>query len=91
MRVVDPVALAVFLLFSYQVMSNSATPWTVACQTSLLMGFPRQENWSGLPFPPPGDIPDPGIEPTSLASPALADEFLTTGPLGKPMDFVTKC
>ena len=38
------------------------TPWTVACQTPLSMGFPRQEYWSGLPFPSPGDLPDPGIE-----------------------------
>jgi len=41
-----------------------ATPWTVACQA---MGFSRQEYWSGLPFPSPGDLPDPGIEPRSLA------------------------
>ena len=45
----------------------SATPWTVACQGPLFMGFPRQEYWSGLPFPFPGDLPDPGIEPTSPA------------------------
>ena len=43
-----------------------ATPWTVACQAPLSMGFSRQEYWSGLPFPPPGDVPDPGIEPVSL-------------------------
>ena len=42
------------------------------------MGFFRQEYWSGLPFPPPGDLPDPGIQPTSLMSPALAGVFLTT-------------
>ena len=46
------------------------------------MGFPRQEYWSGLPFPSPGDLPDPGIEPTSLASPALAGGFFTTEPPG---------
>ena len=45
------------------------TPWTIACQAPLSMGFSRQETWSALPFPPPGDLPDPGIEPTS---PALA-------------------
>ena len=45
------------------------------------MGFPRQEYWSGLPFPSPGDLPNPGIEP---ASPAVADGFFTTEPLGKP-------
>ena len=44
----------------------------------LSMGVSRQENWSGWPFPPPGDLPDPGIQPTSLASPALAGGFLTT-------------
>ena len=44
-----------------------ATPWTVACQTPLSMGFSRQEYWSRLPFPPPGDLPNPGIEPTSSA------------------------
>ena len=46
------------------------TLWTVAHQTSLSMGFPRQEHWSGLPFPPPGDLPDSGIKLMSLASPA---------------------
>ena len=51
-----------------------AIPWTVACQASLSMGFSRQEYWSGLPFPSPGDRPEPGIEPTSLGSPALAGE-----------------
>ena len=44
-----------------------ATPWTVAYQASLSMGFSRQEYWSGLPFPSPGDLPDPGIEPMSPA------------------------
>ena len=55
-----------------------ATLWTVACQAPLSMGFPRQEYWSGLPFPSPGDLPDPGIKPTSLMSPALADRFFFT-------------
>ena len=49
------------------------------------MGISRQEYWSGLPFPSPGDLPDPGIESVSLASPALADEFFTTLPHGKPL------
>ena len=48
-----------------------ATPWTVTHQASLSIGFSRQEYWSGLPFPPPGDLPDPRIAPTSLASLAL--------------------
>ena len=52
------------------------TLWTVACQAPLSMGFSRQENWSGLSFPTPGDLPDPGIKPTSLASPALTSRFL---------------
>ena len=43
------------------------TPWTVACQAPLSMGFPRQEYWNGLPYPPPGDLPNPGIEPLSPA------------------------
>ena len=43
------------------------TPWTVACQAPLSLGFSRQESWSGLPFPTPGDLPDPGIEPMSTA------------------------
>ena len=54
------------------------TPRTVAYRAPLSMGFSRQEYWSGLPFPPPGDLPDPGIEPMSLTSPALADGFFTT-------------
>ena len=57
-----------------QRVSDSATLWTVARQAPLSMGFSRQEYWSGLPFPPPGDLPDPGIEP---GSPILADGFFT--------------
>ena len=48
------------------------------------MGFPRQEDWSGLPLPPPGDLLDPGIEPASLECPTLAGGFLTTAPPGQP-------
>ena len=54
------------------------TLWTVACQAPLSMGFSRQEYRSGLPCPPPGDLPDPGIEPVSVTSLALADEFFAT-------------
>ena len=61
-----------------------ATPRTVASQAPLSMGFSRQEYWSGLPFPPPQDLPDPGIESTSLVSLALAGGFFTTVPPGKP-------
>ena len=56
----------------------TVTPWTIACQAPLSMEFSRQEHWSGLPFPSPGDLPDPGVEPTSLVSPALAGRFLIT-------------
>ena len=59
-------------------MSDSAMPWTVTCQASLPMGFSRQEYWGGLPCPPPGDLPNPGIKPESLMSPALAGGFFTT-------------
>ena len=55
-----------------------ATPWTIACQAPLSTGFSRQEYWSGLPCPPPGDLPNQGIEPMSLTPPALAGEFFTT-------------
>ena len=51
---------------------------TVACQAPLSMGFPRQEYWSGLSFPSPGDLPHPGIKPMSLESPPLAGRFFTT-------------
>ena len=59
------------------------TLWTKARQFSLSMGFSRQEYWSGFLCPPPGDLPNPGIEPTSLMSPALG-KFFTTEPPGKP-------
>ena len=59
-------------------MFDSLTPWTVARLAPLSMGFSRHEYWSRLPFPSPGDIPDPGIEPASLISPALAGRFFTT-------------
>ena len=57
------------------------TPWTAVPQAPLSMGFSRQEYWSGLPFPSPGDLPDPGIEPES---PALQADALTFEPPGKP-------
>ena len=58
-----------------------ATPWTVAYQDPPSMGFSRQECWSGLPFPSPGDLPDPGIKPES---PALQTDALLSEPPGKP-------
>ena len=54
------------------------TPWTVACQTPLSMGFPRQEYWSGLQFSSPGDLPDPGLKPISPATPIFAGRFFST-------------
>ena len=60
------------------------TPWTVAYQASPSMGFSRQEYWSGLPFPSPGDPPDPGIEP---GSPILEADTLTSEPPGKPTNY----
>ena len=63
-------------------MSNSfITPWTVGPQAPLSMASPRQEDWSGLPFSPPGDLSDPGIE---TESPAVASRCFTTEPPGKP-------
>ena len=61
-----------------------ATLRTIACQAPLSMGSSRQEYWSGLPCPPPGDLPDPRIEPVSLMSPALASMFLPPVLPGKP-------
>ena len=56
---------------------SSVTPWTAACQAPLSTGFPRQGYWSGLPFPSPGNLPDPGVEPVS---PTLVGEFFTIEP-----------
>ena len=58
--------------------------WTLAHQAPLPMGLPRQQYWSGLPFPSPGDLPHPGISPESPASLALAGGLFTSGPPGKP-------
>ena len=66
------------------VVFDSATLWTGAHQAPLSMGFPRQEYWSGLPFPSPGDLPDPGIKSTSLTSLALAGRFFAIVTPGKP-------
>ena len=76
------------LLFSSSVSNFSvqflANLWTVAHQAPLSLGFLRQEYWRRLPFPPPGDLPDPGRELTSPASPALAGKFFTSEPSGQP-------
>ena len=61
-----------------------ATLWTVACQGPLSMRFSRQEYWSGLPCPPPGDLPNPGVEPTSPVAPGLQVDSLLLGHQGSP-------
>ena len=71
-------------MLSPSVMSDSATPWVTAHQAPLSMEYSRQEYWRGLLFLPPWDLPDPGIKPKSLVSPALAGRFFTTTPPGKP-------
>ena len=65
-------------------MSDSVTPRTVAHQAPMSMGFPRQEYWTGLPFPPPGDLPNPGIKLASLMSPTWQVGSLPLLPPGKP-------
>ena len=62
-------------------------PWTAACQAPLSMAFPRQEYWSRLPVPSPGDCPDPGIEPVSPTSSALIGGFFTTEPPGDGLPY----
>ena len=69
-------------VLSRSVMPDSVTPWTVAARFLCPWDFSRQEYRSGLPFSPPGDLPDPGMEPASLA---FADRFFTTEPLRKPL------
>ena len=61
-----------------------ATPWTALHSAPLSMEFCRQESWGELPFPFPGDIPNPGVKPLSPVSPALAGRFFTSEPCGKP-------
>ena len=77
-RVCVCVCVCVCVLRSFSCVRLFMTLWTVAHQALPSMGFSRQEDWRGLPCPPPGDLPDPGIEPTSVMSPALADGFFTT-------------
>ena len=62
------------------------TPWTVARQALPFMGLFRKEYWNGLPFPPPGDLPNAGIEHKALESSALAGGFFTIEPPGKPIN-----
>ena len=70
----DLISLCVYILLGVRLFE---TPWTVAHQAPLSMGFSRQEYWSGLPYPPPWDLPDLGIELVSPASPAFAGRFFT--------------
>ena len=80
------------ILLNYECMLSHvqlfATPWTVAPQSPLSMVFSRQEYWSELPFPSLEDLPDPGIKPESLGSPAMAGRFFTTEQPGKPSLFL---
>ena len=76
--------VVVVVVWSLSCVRFFRTPWAVACQAPLPMGFSRQEYWSGLPFPSLGDLPNPGIEPRS---PLQADS-LSTEPPGKPKEFV---
>ena len=69
-----------YMLSQSVISDSSATPWTVAHQAPLSVGFPRQECWGGLRFPPAGDLRDLRTEPVSSASPALASRFLTVLP-----------
>ena len=75
-------------MLSRSVVSDSVTPWTVACQAPLSMEFSRQGYWSGLPYPPPGDLPNLGMEPRS---PALQVDSLTSEPPGKPKKHICCC
>ena len=73
-NLIKSVCQYVFIYICCFLVARLATPWTAALQTPLSMGFPRQEYWSGLPFPSPGDCADPGIEPVL---PALAGRFFS--------------
>ena len=80
---------AVFGRFSH--VGLSVTHWTAACQVPGPLGFSRHEYLSGLPCPPPGDLPDPGIEPASLTSSVLAGELFTTGATWETQKHTTVC
>ena len=77
----DLIILVCVVLSCFSHVQLFATLWTIDRQAPLSMGFSRQESWSELPFPPPGNLPDPGIEPKSLMSPALAGGFSTISPM----------
>ena len=73
----------VVLVSLLRCISLFVTPWTVACQAPLSMGFSTQEHWIGLLFPPPGDLPDTGIESVSPMSPTVAGRFFTLSHQGR--------
>ena len=77
------------MLSRFRCVQLFVTPWTVAHQTSLSMGFSRRECWSGLPCPPPEHLPNPGIKPVSLMSLALADELFITSATWEAISLVT--
>ena len=79
----------VCMLSRFSCVWSFETLWTVACQASPSMGFSRQKYWSGQPFPSPEDLPDPGIKPASLLSPAWQTGSLPSAPPGKPMPWPT--
>ena len=76
----NPFTEVVVVVYSLSHVRLFVTPGTAACQAPLSMGLSRQDYWSGLPFLPPGDLPDPGIEPTSPESPALQADSLPRAP-----------
>ena len=80
-----PIFIYCVCIFSCSFVSDLCDPMGSSPPGSSVHGFCKQEYWSGLPFPTPGDLPDPGIEPTSPASSALAGGFFTTVPAGKPI------
>ena len=84
-KVYKHVVLLCLLSQSLSCVRHFVTPWSVAPEASLSMGLSQQECWSGLPFPPPEDLSNLGIELTSPESPALAGGFFTTESPGKPM------
>ena len=89
-----PVCGHVCLLSHFSCVWLFVTLWSIALQAPLSMGFSRQEYWSGLPCPPPGDLSDPWMEPASLMSPASAGGFFTTSATGESVDikeFLTAC
>ena len=87
----DSLSLHACMLSPFSCVQHSATLWTVAHQAPLSMGFSRQEYWSGLPCPLPGNLPNSGTEPRSLMSPALARRFFTTSKeLGSPKPELNK-